>query len=144
VALKEKKIDAFFWGGDLANLTIHELVISPGCKVRLIGHGEVVPLLTEKYGPVYGKGLIPAKTYPGQETPLVVPIAWNLLVCHENLAENLAYQVTKNLMDYQAELEKVRKEARFFTLQTQASGGSPIPFHPGAVRFFSEKGLRIK
>jgi TRAP-type uncharacterized transport system substrate-binding protein len=29
-------------------------------------------------------------------------------------------------------------------LGQQAGGGSPIPFHPGAIRYFTEKGLKIK
>ncbi len=42
------------------------------------------------------------------------------------------------------ELVKVHKDASFLDLSSQMTGGSPIPFHPGAVRYFKEKGLKVQ
>ena len=41
------------------------------------------------------------------------------------------------------ELVKVHKDASFLSLDTQMTGASPIPFHPGALRYFKEKGLKV-
>jgi TRAP transporter TAXI family solute receptor len=143
-SLKDKKIDAFFWVGGLPTSAIMDLSTIPGMKIKLIGHPEAIPKMRKKYGPVYTKGVIPAKTYPGQEIDVPIAIVWNLLVCHENMKQDVAYDIVKTIFDHRAELNTGHSEARHILLETQAEGGSPIPFHPGAFRYFTEKGLKIK
>jgi len=143
VALKDNKIDAFFWGGGLPTGSLSELAMSPGMKMRLIPNADAVPPMREKYGPIYVKGIIPAKTYFLQETDAAVSVVWNLLVCHESMREDLAYQITRTLIEHQPELAAVQREARFLTLEAQAGGGSPVPYHPGALRYFTERGMRV-
>lgn len=99
--------------------------------------------MTDKYGPLYVKGLIPAKTYPGQERDVAIAVVWNILVVHENMKENVAYDIVKTLFEHKQELEAVHKDAKYLSLEPQTSGGSPIPFHPGAVRYFTERGLKV-
>jgi TRAP transporter TAXI family solute receptor len=143
-ALKEGKIDAFFWVGGLPTRAITDLAAAPGKRMKLIGHAEAVIKMREKYGPLYVKGVIPAKTYPGQSMEVPIAVVWNLLVCNENMKEGLAYDVVKTLFDHQPELVASHREAGNLVLEHQAGGGSPIPFHPGAVRYFAEKGLKTK
>ncbi|MGB7573949.1 MAG: TAXI family TRAP transporter solute-binding subunit [Thermodesulfobacteriota bacterium] len=143
-ALKDGKIDAFFWVGGLPTAAITDLGATPGVKMKLIGHAEAVPKMREKYGPLYVKGVIPAKTYPGQNVDVPIAVVWNLLVCNENMKESLAYDIVRTLFDHKPELVASHREASNLSLEHQAGGGSPIPFHPGAVRYFTEKGLKIK
>ena len=143
-ALKDRKIDAYFWDGGLPTASVTDLGATPGIKIKLIGHGEAVSKMREKYGPIYIKWNIPAKTYPGQEAEVPIAVVWNILVCHEKLKGDLAYDIVRNLFDHKPELVAVHREARFISLETQSGGGSPIPFHPGAIRYFKEKGLKIK
>ncbi len=143
-ALREDRIDAYFWGGGVPTGSITELSMSPGLKMKLIPLSDVVPKMRGKYGPAYVNGTIPAKTYYLQEADVPVLETWNLLVCRENLQEGLVYQIVKILMEHQAELIAVQREARFLTLEAQAGGGSPIPYHPGALRYFSEKGVKVR
>jgi TRAP transporter TAXI family solute receptor len=100
--------------------------------------------MRETYGPIYVKGVIPAKTYPGQTVDVPIAVVWNLLVCHENMKGDIAYDIVKTIFDHKPELITVHSEAKNIMLEPQAVGGSPIPFHPGAVRYFTEKGLKIK
>ena len=143
-ALKDGKIDAFFWVGGLPTAAITDLGATPGVKMKLIGHAEAVPKMRGKYGPLYVKGVIPAKTYPGQSMEIPIAVVWNLLVCNENMKESLAYDIVKTLFDHKPELVASHREASNLSMEHQAGGGSPIPFHPGAVRYFTEKGLKIK
>ena len=143
-ALKDRKIDAFFWVGGLPTASVTDLGATPGIKMKLIGHADVVPKMRETYGPIYVRGVIPAKTYPGQTADAPIAVVWNLLVCHENMKGDLAYDVVKTIFDRKPELITVHGEAKHITLEPQAVGGSPIPFHPGAIRYFTEKGLKIK
>jgi TRAP transporter TAXI family solute receptor len=143
-ALKDRKIDAFFWVGGLPTASVTDLGATPGIKMKLIGHADAVLKMRETYGPIYVRGVIPAKTYPGQTADAPIAVVWNLLVCHENMKEDLVYDIVKTLFDRKPELITVHSEAKNITLEPQAAGGSPIPFHPGAIRYFTEKGLKIK
>ena len=143
-ALKDGKIDAFLWVGGIPTASVLDLAATPGVRIKLIPHGDLVAKMREKYGPIYATGVIPAKTYPGQKKDVSIAVVWNILVCHESLPENLVYSVAKVFLEHRNELVAVHKDASYITLQNQASGESPIPFHPGALRYFKEKGLKIK
>jgi TRAP transporter TAXI family solute receptor len=143
-ALKDGKIDAYFWVGGLPTASVTDLAATPGTKIKLIGHMEAVHKMKEKYGPIYVPGIIPAKTYPGQDADVPIVVLWNLLVVNETMKENVAYDVVKTMFDHKPELVMVHGDAKHLSLDPQAAGGSPIPFHPGAIRYFTEKGLKIK
>jgi len=143
-ALKDGKIDAFFWGGGLPTAAIMDLGATPGVKMKLIGHADAVSKMREKYGPLYVKGVIPLKTYPGQSMEIPIAVVWNLLVCNENMKESLAYDIVRTLFDHKPELVASHREASNLLLEHQAGGGTPIPFHPGSIRYFTEKGLKKK
>jgi uncharacterized protein len=142
-ALREKKIDAYFWVGGLPTASVTELGMTSGLKFKLIGHADVIPKMREKYGPFYVEGVIPAKTYPGQDAAVSIVVAWNLFVCHEKMKEAVVYDIVKTLFDHTSELKASSMEARSISLQAQGAGASPLPFHPGAIRYFSEKGLKV-
>ena len=142
-ALRDRKIDAYFWDGGLPTASITDLGTTPGIKMKLIGHEDVIPKMRQKYGPSYVKGIIPAKTYPGQETDVPIVVVWNLLVCNEKTKGDAVYDVAKTLFEHKTKLVSVHREARWFSLERQAES-SPIPFHSGAIRYFTEKGLKIK
>jgi TRAP transporter TAXI family solute receptor len=142
-ALKDRKIDAYFWDGGLPTASVTDLGATPGIKMKLIGHEDAIPKMRGKYGPLYVKGIIPAKTYPGQDADVPIAVVWNLLICNEKMKEDVAYDIVKTLFDHKPELVTVHREARFLSLEPQV-GGSPIPLHPGAIRYFTEKGIKVK
>jgi TRAP transporter TAXI family solute receptor len=69
---------------------------------------------------------------------------WNVLVVHEKMEDKLVYQIVKTVFEKKADLVAVHQEAANLDLSNQYQGGSPIPFHPGAIKYFSEKGLKPK
>jgi len=142
-ALKDRKIDAFFWDGGLPTAAVTDLGATPGIKMKLIGHADALPKMREKYGPLYIKGIIPAKTYPGQDVDVPIAVILNLLVCNEKMKGDVAYDIVKVLFDHKPELVASHRDARYLSLESQV-GGSPFPLHPGAIRYFKEKGLKIK
>ena len=143
-ALKDKKIDAFFWSGGVPTAAVTDLGATPGTKIKLLDHTDAIPNLVKKYGSLYVKGVIPAKSYPGQDKDVQVTDVWNVLLVHEKMDEKLVYQIVKTLFDKKAELVAVHSEAANLDLKRQYEGGSPIPFHPGAMKYFDEKGLKPK
>lgn len=142
-AIKDGKIDAYFWDGGVPTASVTDLGATPGVTLKLIGHGDGIAKMREKYGPLYVKGVVPANSYPGQKQDVEIAVVWNLLICNADMKENVAYDVVKTLFDHQPELIAVHKMAENLKIQHQADG-SPIPFHPGAVKFFKEKGVDIK
>ena len=142
-ALKDGKIDALFWVGGVPTAAISDLASTPGKKIKLIDHGDGAENMRKKFGPIYVKNRVLANAYPGQAIDTTNVDVWNLLVVPEKSDEQLIYSITKAMFDKKDELVKVHKDAAFLDLQNQTSGASPIPFHPGALRYFKERGLKF-
>src|SRR5499426_4761249 len=64
-ALKDRKIDAFFWVGGLPTAAVTDLAATPGQKIKLLDHTETVAPMNKKYGNLYVEDVIPRTTYPG-------------------------------------------------------------------------------
>lgn len=143
-AIKDGKIDALFWVGGVPTAAISDLAATPGKKIKLIDHGDGAENMRRKYGPIYVKNRILANAYPGETHDTTNVDVWNLIVVPEKADENLVYQITKTMFEKKEELVRVHKDASFLELSNQPSGASPIPFHPGAVRYFKEKGITVK
>ena len=142
-ALKDGKIDAYFWDGGIPTASITDLGATPGVTLKLINHGDAVAKMTAKYGPLYSAGVIPAKSYPGQEKDVTTAEVWNVLVCNAEMKDEIAYKIVKTLFEKKDELVAVHKAATDLKLESQA-GGSSLPFHPGALKYYKEKGLAVK
>ncbi len=138
-ALKDGKVDAFFWSGGLPTAAVQDLAHSQGISIRLIPTGDLVPRLQREYGPLYFLLEVPSGAYPGVTTPVSVVGVANVLVVNRSMPEPLAYDITRVLFEKQAELAAIHPEARNLSLET-AVKGSPAEFHPGALRYFRERG----
>ncbi|HEV2066294.1 MAG TPA: TAXI family TRAP transporter solute-binding subunit [Thermomicrobiales bacterium] len=139
-AIRDGQIDAFFWSGGLPTAAITDLSATPNVSVQLLPHGEVAAALQEAYGDFYSTDVIPANTYTNQTSDVEVVIVPNVLVVNESMDEELAYNITRVMFEGQAELAAAHPEAAKLTLEN-ATVGSPIPFHPGAVRYYQEQGF---
>jgi TRAP transporter TAXI family solute receptor len=139
-ALKDGKIDAFFWNGGLPTAAVLDLVNTPGLNAEFIPTEAVLPRLQQLYGPsLYYRAIIPSATYDTAADIPVVAVA-NLLVVSETMSEELAYDVTRLLFEKQPQLAAIHPQANDLSLAT-ALKGSPIPFHAGAVRYYRERGV---
>jgi len=143
-ALKDRKIDAFFWSGGIPTAAVTDLAASPGVKIKFIEHDDLVAVLNKKYGPLYVKDVIPAKSYPGQETDAKVSTIWNILVTGADTPDEVAYNIVKTMFEKKDDMVRVHKESQNFDFKYQTNAAIVIPFHPGAVKYFREKGLNVK
>jgi len=57
------------------------------------------------------------------------------------MPEKTAYDIVKTFIEKQADLVAVHREALSITLANQKAG--PIPWHPGAVKYLKEKGVKV-
>lgn len=142
-AIKDRKIDAFFWVGGLPTAAVTDLANTPGIKLKMIDHSDTVAKMNKKYGPLYVQDVIPKDMYKGMGADNKIATVWNILVSNQNLSDQTAYSIVKTIFDHQSDLVAVHKEALNFKLENQKASASPIPFHPGAVKYFAERGIRL-
>jgi TRAP transporter TAXI family solute receptor len=140
-AIKDRKIDVFFWVGGIPTSAVTDLAATPGVKLKLVDHAEYVDKMNQKYGNLYSKGTIKAGSYPGQTTDNANADVWNILVTDSKMSDKMAYDLVKLIFDHKPELVAVHREANSFVLETQKQANSPVPYHPGAIKYFKEKGL---
>jgi len=142
-AIKDGKIDAFFWVGGLPTAGVTDLANTPGTKIKLIDHANVVPAMNKKYGNLYVEDVIPKDTYRGMDADNHQATVMNILVTNESMDDRTAYNIVKTIFDKRDDLIAVHKEAANFKLENQKASASPIPYHPGAVKYFAEKGVKV-
>jgi uncharacterized protein len=99
--------------------------------------------MNAKYNNLYTTGVIPAKTYPGQDKDNAIAVVQNILVANAKMADQVAYDIVKTFIEKRDELVAVHAEAQSITLENQSTKNSPIPWHPGALKFFTEKGVKM-
>jgi len=141
-AIKDRKIDAFFWVGGVPTAAVTDLATTPGVKLRLIDHAEAVDGMNKKYGPLYVKASIAQSSYSGMDKPNENIDVWNILVASDKMSDKMAYDIVKTLYEKKPELVAVHKEAMNIDLKYQKIG-SPLPYHPGAKKYFEEQGVKF-
>ena len=143
-AIKDGKIDAFFWVGGLPTAAVTDLANTPNTKIRMLDHTDLVPAMNKKYGNLYVEDSIPKETYSGMAADNKQATVMNILVANASMDDQTAYNIVKTIFDKRDDLIAVHKEARNFKLENQKAAASPIPFHPGAVKYFAERGVKIQ
>jgi TRAP transporter TAXI family solute receptor len=138
-ALRDGKIDAFFWSGGLPTASISDLAHTSGIKMRMLPNDRALEKLQKIYGEaLYVRGVVPRATYPGLQADVPVVSVPNLIVVHEGMAEPLVHDITRVMFERQADLAAIHPEANNLKLAS-AVRGSPAPFHPGAIRYYRER-----
>jgi TRAP transporter TAXI family solute receptor len=138
-ALKDGKVDAFFWSGGLPTAAITDLAHTSGITIRILSNVDIVDYLRDKYGEgLYVRGLLPKAIYPGLAGDVGVITTTNLLVVHADMDEKMAYEITKAIFERRAEIVAIHPEAANLSLES-AVRESPAPFHPGAIRYYKEQ-----
>jgi len=137
-AYKDKHIDAFIVTAGIPNAGIMDVATQNEIRILDIP-ADVAAKLTKKY-PFLAAVKVPANTYKGQ-TAEVSTVAVNaVLIAGNSLSEAMVYNLTKALFENQAELASAHAKGKELNIKTAVTGVS-IPFHPGAVKYYKEKGL---
>lgn len=139
-ALRDGKLDAFFLGSAAPAPALTELASSLGRAMRLVPAADVLAALQGKFGEgQYPLFTIEAGTYPGQSADVPAVGSPSLLVVDASMAEELAYEITRALFEHVPALAAIHPVGAELD-PARAVQGSPIPFHPGAIRYFRERG----
>lgn len=115
-ALKDRRIDPFFWDGGLPTAAILDLAAVPGTQINLHPHGEPVSKMVDKYGPLYFVANIPKGPYKGVNEDVPVAAVTNFLVVNKKMDDKQPYELTKLLLEHTADLGAVQSRGCFTRL----------------------------
>ncbi len=133
--MKNRQLDATLQSAGLGVASLKDLSSSSEISVVAVPK-EVV----EKIGPPFIPAVIPANTYSGQDKDVPTAAVVNFLVTSSAVSDDLAYQMTRLIFESLPELANSHVAGKEIRLETAAQG-SPVPLHPGAIRYYKEKGL---
>jgi TRAP transporter TAXI family solute receptor len=142
-AIKDKKIDAFFFVVGLPTSSVTDLASTPGVKIKFLDSAQLLPAMVKKHGAIYITDVIPKDTYSGMTKDNQTTAVANLLVANANMSDQTVYNIVKTIFDKRPDLIAVHKAAADIKLENQKPDASPVPWHPGAVKYFKEKGLKF-
>jgi TRAP transporter TAXI family solute receptor len=133
--MKNRQLDATLQSAGLGVASIRDLATTNPVTVI-----EIPSELVESIGPPYLPGVIPAGTYNGQSADVETATVVNFLVTHEGVPEETVYQMTRLIFESLDQLRAAHAAANDISLEG-AVADSPVPLHPGAERFYRERGL---
>jgi TRAP transporter TAXI family solute receptor len=137
--LKDGRIDAAFYSVGVGAAGLVDTAMTVDCVIVPVD-GSQRDELMKKY-PFFTKAVVPKGAYKGmdQDVPTVAMMA--ILVARSEMEEAMAYQITKAIFDNLKDIERAHAKGKELTLET-ALVGMTIPLHPGAEKFFKEKGIK--
>lgn len=132
-ALKEGRIDAFFWSGGLPTGAVASLAAAR--PIRLVDLLPQVPTLRRRF-PVYDVGTVPTGTY-GIQAPITTLLVRNFLLVAASMPDELAGELVAALFAQREVLVRASSAGRAIDTRS-AIGTQPVPLHPGAQRYYRE------
>ena len=139
-ALRDGTIDAGIWSVGPPTSSILDLATSRDIVMIPFSDEELETALG--VDPAYAPYTLPAGTYSGQDEDVQTISTPNVLIVNASMDEELAYQLTRMIYDHVDELIAVHPAANDTTIEF-AMASTPIPLHPGALRYFEEIGADI-
>ena len=133
--MKNRQLGATLQSAGLGVASLKDLSTSSPITVVSVPK-EVV----DKIGAPFVAATIPANTYTGQDKDVPTAAVINYLVTSSAVSDDLAYQMTKLIFDSLPELANAHAAGKEIKLETAAQD-SPVPLHPGAIRYYREKGV---
>ncbi|PPV36703.1 TAXI family TRAP transporter solute-binding subunit [Ectopseudomonas oleovorans] len=134
--IKNRQLDATLQSSGLGMAAIRDLAST--MKISFVAIPAEVTAKIDNAA--YEAATIPAGTYDGQDADVPTVAITNILVSHEGVSDEVAYQMTKLMFDNLGRLGTAHSAAQDIKLET-ATKNLPIPLHPGAERFYKEAGV---
>ena len=133
--MKNRQLNATLQSAGLGVASLKDLSTSTDITVV-----SVPKEIVDKIGPPFVSVKIPANTYTGQDKDVPTAAVINYLVTSSAVSDDLAYQMTRLIFESLPELANSHVAGKEIRLESAAIG-SPVPLHPGAIRYYKEKGL---
>lgn len=136
--LKDNKVDAFFLMAVMGSPDPARAISQPDTVMVPIDGAHVDALM--KKHPQYARGKIPVGVYKGVEAEISTISVWMIFAAKEELQADIVYRITKALFENTAVMSAAHGLGRQVKLETALAGMS-VPLHPGAEKFYREKGV---
>ena len=133
--MKNRQLNAALQSAGLGVASLKDL--STSTEITVV---SVPKAIVDKIGPPFVPATIPAHTYSGQDKDVPTAAVVNYLVTSSAVSDDLAYQMTRLIFESLPELVNAHAAGKEIKLDTAATG-SPVPLHPGAIRYYREKGV---
>ena len=133
--IKNRQLEATLQSSGLGVAFIQDLSATHDITIVAIPE-EVVTAIGAPFAPA----VIPAGTYAGIDQDIPTAAIGNMLITHEGVSEETAYQMTKLMFENLDRMRSAHGAAEGISPET-AIEGLPIPLHPGAERYYREAGL---
>ncbi|MBV0892055.1 TAXI family TRAP transporter solute-binding subunit [Paracoccus sp. Z118] len=133
--MKNRQLDATLQSAGLGVASLKDLATSIPIQVVTVPED-----VSAKLGAAYIPSVIPAGTYDGQDVDVPSVSVINILVTHEDVSDETAYQMTKLLYDNLDTLKAAHSAANDID-PAKATENLPLPLHPGAERYYREVGI---
>jgi TRAP transporter TAXI family solute receptor len=134
--IKNRQLDATLQSAGLGVASIRDLATSVKIVVVPVPADVVAKVGDDAYQPA----VIPAGTYDGQTADVPTAAISNFLVSHEGVSDDIAYKMTKALFENLDRMVSAHAAAKSISL-ANALKGMPLPLHPGAEKYYREKGV---
>jgi TRAP transporter TAXI family solute receptor len=130
--------------GGVPVTAVTQALANMGDKVRVLDFtdDEVTRCNADIGIDLWTRYVIPADSYPGQSKPINTVSQPNFLAVNADVDEDAVYLITKAIYDDLGFLNNIHKATLDMALD-KALAGLPAPLHPGALKFYQEKGMTI-
>lgn len=139
-ALNNGDIDAGFWSVGAPTSSILNLATTNAIRIIPLSEEEIAK--AREADPTFAALTLPGGMYDGVADPVPTLGVPNVLVVNADMPDDLAYAVTKAMFENIAELQAVHPAANETTIEF-TMGATPVPLHPGAIRYYEEAGATI-
>ncbi|MFM8691584.1 MAG: TAXI family TRAP transporter solute-binding subunit [Limnohabitans sp.] len=136
--IKDGNLHATLITAGVPTAAVTDFAQSHALRVIPLSGPEIANLLKEQ--PYYTQVPLPANTYKGQTAAVPTLAVMAIWATHDGVPENVAYEVTKALFENTAIMGQVHVQGRNISLTT-ATSVAGVPLHPGALRYYREKGI---
>lgn len=135
---KDNHLDACYFSQSTPNSAIQDInVMNP---IQFLEIDDAMCAKITKTYPFFEGFVISANTYQGQSKPVKTVAVWSSMLVRNDLPEDIVYQMTKIMYEENAAIAQGHSAGKYIKLEN-ATGGISIPFHPGAIKYFKEKGI---
>jgi uncharacterized protein len=139
-ALRDSTIDVGIWSVGPGTSSILDLATTH--EIQMIAF---TPEQTEKIlaaNKTYSSVELAGGVYRGIDQPVPTIGVWNVMICQASLDTDLVYKLAKALFENNDYLKKIHPSAAYTTPEN-AVKYSPIPLHPGTIKYLEEKGIPV-
>jgi TRAP transporter TAXI family solute receptor len=137
--MRNKQVAAAMVMAGVPAAAVTEMMATAGGQLISFDDDKIAAL-KEKY-PWYVDYTIPANSYENQDYDVKTVAQLNILVADASMSDEVAYELTKALWENLSDLEKGHSIVKVFNIDIAASGLADVPLHPGAEKFYKEKGV---